>query len=146
MKQSQNISSMNVEQETAVIKELRAKFDEEKRRVRQVQSEFRNGRVNDPPSGQTISDLLKLVQKEILEFLYAIEWNQNQLYTLRKNFFDERSKQEERLERYLKRVKQLDADSFMLEIPSKVPEAYQKSLGEFQRRKAFEIAIEKIYN
>lgn len=43
LKPSQNISSLNVEAETNTIKEFSARFNEEKRRVRQVQSEFRNG-------------------------------------------------------------------------------------------------------
>lgn len=63
---------------------------------------------------------------------------------MRKNFFEERVKYEEKLDKFLKRIKLLDEDSFFLDIPKKVPEAYQMTLGEFQRRKAYGIAVEKI--
>ena len=41
-------------------------------------------------------------------------------------------------------MKNLDQESFFFDFPGKVPEAYQKALSEFERRKAFEIAVSQV--
>jgi hypothetical protein len=38
-------------------------------------------------------------------------------------------------------MKRLEEDSFIFSIPAKIPEAYQKTMFELQRRKAFSISI-----
>ena len=73
-----------------------------------------------------------------------MQWNCKQIYALRLAFFEERKRHEDKLEKHLKRIRQLDDESFFLDIPSKLPEAYRQSLAEFQRRMAFGVAVEKI--
>ena len=43
------------------------------------------------------------------------------------------------------KMKQLDKESIFLSVPGKVPEAYTKTIEEMQRRKAFSIALERMY-
>jgi hypothetical protein len=40
-------------------------------------------------------------------------------------------------------TQKLDEDSYIFTIPGKFPEAYHKTISELQRRKAYNIAIEK---
>lgn len=67
LKPSQNISSLNVNKENSDFKDLKKRFEEEKRRIRQVQSEFRQGKNNEGPTGQVLNEIITTIQKEILE-------------------------------------------------------------------------------
>ena len=41
-------------------------------------------------------------------------------------------------------INKLDEDSYIFTIPGKFPEAYHKTIDELQRRKAYNIAVEKM--
>ena len=53
-----------------------------------------------------------------------------QIYLHRKQFFEEKKRAEVKVDHLDRFMRKLDEDSYILTIPGKFPEAYQKTIGE----------------
>lgn len=83
-------------------------------------------------------------QERIRQYWQVIKSNCDTIYIQRKQFFEDRKKFENKQQKLSLLLNKLNDDCFIFTIPGKFPEAYHKTIDELIRRKAYNIALDRL--
>lgn len=91
-----------------------------------------------------VVQLINEAQSLIVRYWQEIKLNNETIHQERLKFFERKKDLESMQGKLVKILNNLEEEAYILEVPSKFPEAFTKTIEELKRRKAVNLATEKV--
>ena len=119
-------------------------YAEVKKALRAQWTEYGEQRTADKPSLVQIQKQINEGNQSIMNSWAEVKNDFDTIHAQRKEQFEKRGKFDAKEANLRELMQRLDTDSYIMTVPGKLPESYQKTIEELERRKSLNLAIEKV--